>query len=203
VPQFGYTGLYHDRTAKQICGSSRSDPHDIIARLSSGDALAILKVLARKDETLAAHIAEIALARLGDIDLEEVAFALYEELNALEVEEGWDRAGRTRHGYVEPIEVADEMVGVVIAPYLEELQKCQTLEMNEQANRMCMGLLLGLYKFEHESTNEFTDWAGDAPTAFAEEVVSVWKDGRPSQSDIKVLRKFIEEALGRWCKHLV
>jgi hypothetical protein len=141
----------------KYAGRAVSDPHDIIAQLSSDDALAILQVLARKDETLAAHIAEIALARLGDIDLEEVAFDLYEELNALEVEDVWDRAGRTRHGYVEPIEVAGEMVGIVIAPYLEELQKCQALGMDEQANRMCMGLLLGLYKFEHESTNKFKD----------------------------------------------
>lgn len=180
-----------------------SDPHEIINQLSPNDALAILKALVRNDEARAARIAEIALARLGDIDLEEVAFDLYEELNALEVEDVWDRVGRTRHGYVEPIEVADEMVGVVIAPYLEELQKCQALGMDEQANRMCKGLLLGLYKFDRESTSEFKDWAGDAPTAFAEEVVSVWKDGRPSQSDIKAFRKFIEEALGRWCRHLV
>ena len=127
----------------KYAGRAVSDPHDIIARLFSGDALAILKVLARKDKTLAVHIAEIALARLGDIDLEEVAFDLYEELNALEVEEVWDRAGRTRHGHTEPVEAADEMVGGVIAPYLEELQKCQALGMDEQTNRMCKGLLLG------------------------------------------------------------
>ena len=92
---------------------------------------------------------------------------------------------------------------MVIAPYLEELQKYQALGMNEQANRMCMGLLLGLYKFDHESANEFKDWAGDAPAAFAEEVVSIWKDGRPSKSDIRALKTFIEEAMGRWCKRLV
>jgi hypothetical protein len=47
------------------------------------------------------------------------------------------------------------------------------------------------------------DWAGDAPTALAEKVVSVWKDGRPSKADVRVLRTFIEETLGRWCGRLV
>lgn len=179
------------------------DSHTIINQLSPSDALAVLKTLARDDEALAARIAEVAIAHLNELEPEEVASVLYDELDALEVEEVWDRAGRTRDGYVEPIEVADEMVGAVIAPYLEELQKYQALGMNEQANRMCMGLLLGLYEFDRESANEFKDWADDAPAAFAEEVVSIWKDGRPSKSDIEALKTFIEEALGRWHKHLV
>jgi len=177
--------------------------HEIIKQLSPDDALAVLKTLVRDDEALAAHIAEVAIAHLNELDPQEVASVLYDELDALNVEEVWSRADRTRYGYVEPIEVADEMVGVVIAPYLEELRKYQTLGMSEQANRMCMGLLLGLYKFDDESTNEFKDWAGDTPTAFAEEIVRIWKDGRPSKADVKALRAFIEEALDGWCKRLV
>jgi hypothetical protein len=180
-----------------------SNSHEIIKQLSPNDALAILKTLARDDEALAARIAEVATAHLNELDPQEVAFALYEELDALEVEDVWARAGRTRHGYVEPIEVADEMMEAVIAPYLEELRKYQAIGMNKQANRMCMGLLLGLYKFDDESTNEFKDWAGDAPTAFAGDIVRIWKDGRPSKADINVLRTLIEEALDGWCKHLV
>jgi hypothetical protein len=180
-----------------------SNSHEIIKQLSPNDALAILKTLARDDEVLAARIAEVAAAYLSELELEEVASVLYGELDALEVEEAWAQAGRTRYGYIEPIEVADEMVGVVIAPFLEELRRYQALGMNEQVNRMCMGLLLGLYKFDDESTNEFKDWAGDAPTVLAEEVVRIWKDGRPSKADVEALRTFIEEALDGWCKRLV
>ena len=152
---------------------------------------------------LAARIAEVATAYLRELDLEEVASVLYDELDALEVEKVWAQAGRTRYGYVEPIEVADEMVGAVIAPFLGKLRKHQVLGMNEQANRMCRGLLLGLYRFDDESTNEFKDWAGDAPTVLAEEVVRIWRDGRPSKADVEALRTFIEEALAGWCKRLV
>jgi hypothetical protein len=63
------------------------DPHEIIGQLSPNDALAILKTLAHDDEHLAARIAEIAMTHLSDVDPEEVAFVLYEELNFLEVEE--------------------------------------------------------------------------------------------------------------------
>jgi hypothetical protein len=179
------------------------DPHKVIDQLSSNDALAILKALAREDEALAARIAEIAIARLREIDPEDVAFDLYEELNALEVEEVWDRAGSTRHGYVDTPEAASEMIQEVIDHYFEELKKYQALGMQSQADAMCRGLLLGLYKFEHESTSEFKGWATDAPGGFAWVVVDAWKAGAPSRTDVKALKMFIEEALGGWCAHLV
>ena len=72
------------------------NPQEIIDQLSPNDALAVLKALAHEDEGLAARIVEIATAYLSEVDPGEVAFDLYDELNALEVEEVWDRAGPTR-----------------------------------------------------------------------------------------------------------
>jgi hypothetical protein len=61
------------------------DSHTIINQLSPSDALAVLKTLARDDETLAARIAEVAIAHLNELEPEEVASVLYDELDALEV----------------------------------------------------------------------------------------------------------------------
>lgn len=174
------------------------EPHEIIDQLSPADALAVLKTLAHEDETIAARAAEIATACLRDVDLEDVAFALYEELEFLEVEEVWDRAGPTRHGYVDPGEAADEMVDEIVAPYLDELRKLHALGMTIQANQMCMGLLLGLYRFERESTSEFKDWAPDAPNSFAWIVLDAWKEGSPARNDVRALKTFIEDRLGGW-----
>lgn len=176
------------------------DSHDIISQLSPDDARAILGILAR-DEKIAARIAELAIARLSAVDVEEVAYALYEELDSLEVEEVWDRAGPTRHGYVDPGEAAEEIIDEVMQPYLEELQQHQALNMNAQANQMCMGLLLGLYKFKNESTSEFKDWAGDAPSGFAWTVVDAWKAGTPGQADLAEVRAFVEDRLSGWEIH--
>jgi hypothetical protein len=46
--------------------------------------------LAANDEGLARRIAEMAMAHLSEVDPEEIADALYAELDALEVEEVWD-----------------------------------------------------------------------------------------------------------------
>ena len=159
--------------------------------------------MARSDEALARRIAEMAMAHLSEVDLEEVAAILYNQLAALEVEEVWDRAGETRYGYVEPSEAADQMIEEVLDPFLEELRKYQKLGMDTEANRMCMGLLLGLYRFERESTSEFKDWAPDAPIIFAEAVVHVWKEGSPSRRDVAAVRAFVEDELSGWSARYV
>ena len=179
------------------------DPREIIDHLSFTDALSILRTLADSDEALARRIAEASTARLSGVDPEEVAAELYDELDDLEVEEVWDRAGETRYGYVEPGEAADQMIEEVLEPFLKELGKYQKLGMNNEANRMCMGLLLGLYRFEHESTSEFKDWAPDAPGVFAEAVVDAWRAGSPSRRDVAAVKAFVEDELGRWGAHLV
>ena len=179
------------------------DPHEIIDHLSPTDALSILRTLASSDKQLARRIAEIATAHLSEVDPEEVAVVLYDELDALEVEEVWDRAGPKRDGYVAPSEAAYGMVEEAIDPYLEELKKYQKLGMKTEANRMCMGLLLGLYQFDHESRSKFKDWAPDAPSEFAWAVVDAWKAGSPSRADVKAVKAFIEKKLDGWGEGLV
>jgi hypothetical protein len=173
-------------------------PLEIIDQLSPEDALSVLRTLAGDSEQIAGRIAEIAIDYLSEVDPEEEAGVLYDELDHLEVEEVWDRAGSTRHGYVEPHEAAYEMVGEVFEPYLEQLKKYHKLGMNTEANRLCMGLLLGLYEFERDSTSEFKNWAPEASSEFAWEVVEVWKTGSPSRADIATIRAFVEEELGGW-----
>ena len=174
------------------------DPYEIINHLAPADALSILRTLADSDPALARRITEIATAHLSDVDPGEVAITLYDELEALEVEEVWERAGRTRYGYVETDEAASEMVDEVLEPFLEEMGRYQKLGMNSEANRTCMGLLLGLYRFERESTIEFKDWATDVPVASAERVIYLWKQGAPSQADVKVVKAFVEDELCGW-----
>jgi hypothetical protein len=184
------------------------DPSEVINQLSPADALAVLKALSREDKSIAARAAEIAAERLSvsdseavSVDLEEVAFDLYYELELLEVEDVWEQAGRTRHGYVYPSEAADQMIDEIVAPYLDRLKGLNARGMNAQANRLCMSLLLGLYQFKHDSTSEFKDWAPDSLSGFAGVVIKVWKEGAPGQSDFQALEAFIESRLDGWEAH--
>jgi hypothetical protein len=177
---------------------NEKDPRDIVRHLSPNDAWGVLQQLAAEDESLAQRIADVATVRLSQVDPEEVGLELYDELCRLEIEDAWDRAGRTRYGYVEPHEVAYEMINTVVEPFLEELKKYQALGMHTEANRFCMGLLLGLYKFEHECRTQFRDWMPDAGISCAKSVVDAWKGGTGSREDFIPVRVFIEEELWRW-----
>ena len=172
--------------------------YQIIDNLSVFEARTVLRTLAENDANLAQRIAEMTLTSLSDVDVEEVAAALYDELDALEVEEVWDRAGRTRHGYVETSEVASQMLEAVLAPYLEELSRYQALGLNLEAGELCKGLLLGLYQFERESKSQFKDWATDLPLNFAKEVLATWKRGAAGKTDASEVSGFILEELPRW-----
>jgi hypothetical protein len=44
---------------------------------------------------------EYTLNDLASVDAEQAALDLYDDLDALDVEEVWDRSGATRDGYVE------------------------------------------------------------------------------------------------------
>jgi len=89
------------------------EPLQIIDTLSPTDALAILRALAGSDDQLAARIAEMAMAHLHSVDPEEVAAALYDELNGEPHEprprmnsrpdtgNAFKRVIRTRYSYIE------------------------------------------------------------------------------------------------------
>jgi len=181
----------------------KSSPPDILDHLTPTDALAILRILAR-DEALASRIRQVAAAHLesnAPRDPEDVAAIAAEvraELERLEVEEVWDRAGPTRDGYVETGEVADEMVQGVLEPYLEDLGRYQTLGMGREATYLCMGLVQGLYQFENESASEFKDWATDLPVGHAEMALEKWRAGEPTPAMIAALRDLVQKDLPNW-----
>jgi len=174
------------------------DPSKIINALSPADALQVLKALAQEDAEMAVRIAKLADRLLKQVNFEEIAERLVSALEGLEVEEVWDRARKTRHGYVEPGEAAGQMIEEALAPFLDEMKKYQRMEMNKQAQQMCMGLLLGLYDFEYISTSEFKNWAPDATLAFAMEVWDIWKAGSPSKASLSAMRNFFADYMGSW-----
>jgi len=181
----------------------------LIGQLSPDEGLVILRALARQDARVAARIVELITAHWSDDapqtpeDAAGIAEDLLVELNLLEVEEVWDRAGQTRYGYVEPIEAADEMMREVLGPFLEEMKRYQHLGLHNAARYTCMGLLAGLYRFETESTAEFKDWATDLPGAFAELVLREWKAGNPTAAEVGEVEQFIREELEKWTFYLL
>jgi hypothetical protein len=159
---------------------------NIFDEISADDALAILRLLAKEDPKVAKRIEQIAIEYLSDVDIEDIASEVYFELDSIEVEEVWDRSGRTRNGYVEPTEMACQMSEEALEPFVEEMKKYQKLSMFVEAKNYCIGILKGIRRFEKESTSEYKDWAVDAPAEFFDWVLDEWKEGQKGVTDEEV-----------------
>jgi hypothetical protein len=140
-------------------------------------------------------IEDIAKDYLCDIDIEGIAEDLFYELNLLEVEVLWDRSGKTRNGYVDESEAADTMFEEVLETYTDELSKYLKLFMYDEAKSYCKGILLGIRKFEMESTTEFKTWAVDVPSERFDEILSFWKKEQLNLQDIEEMELFIKLSL--------
>lgn len=173
-------------------------PQEIIDQLSLHDAVAVLKTLADSDAQLAGRIAEIATEQLMGVDPDDVAAAVFQELDFLEVEDVWDQAGASRDGYRETGEVADEMIDNALESHMEELSRYQRLNMLEEATYICMGIISGLYMFEHESSSEFKDWAVDLPASYAEGALRKWYTKDVPRELVDEMMSFIQSELSNW-----
>ena len=79
-------------------------------------------------ESLAKKIEMEADILLSAMDLEEICEAVYFDLDQIEVQELWDRSGKSRYGYVSPEEMAFEMMENELAPYNEDVLRYIELE---------------------------------------------------------------------------
>lgn len=170
----------------------------ILAAITPGDALAILKLLAR-DTEMAKRIEDVALEFLSEVRVEEVATQVRMELEFLDVEDVGARSGRTEHGYVDPGDAAWEMFEEASRTFQEEVGKYQQVEMYEQARLFCVGILKGIYEFDRESTTEYKEWAVDAPGEFFAFVLDDWSKSS-TVGDRKEMRKLIEVHCPDWAQ---
>lgn len=120
-------------------------------------------------------IEEVAIERFSPVKMDAIAADVVMELEALDVEELWDRSGSRRDEYVEPSEAASEMLEEALQPFRDEVAKYQRLSMLNEAELICQGILKGIYDFDAESTTEFKEWALDAPSEYFGEVLNDWK----------------------------
>jgi hypothetical protein len=157
---------------------------DIFDSVTPGDAMSILKSLAREDPNLRKKIETMIIDILGEV---------FYDLDAIQVEDLWDRSGRTRDGYVEPCEESWEMFDEALEPFIRDQERFKNLGQIQKAKTYGMGILQGIYRYAHESKSEFVDWASDAPFDRFLDILNTWKKSFPSEKDHSVLQKFLEK----------
>jgi hypothetical protein len=184
--------------SKRKANSARNTKKDILATITPDDALAILKSLAKEDKNIKKRIEQLAIEYLEGVDVEEIADAVYFDLDLIEVEELWDRSGSTRDGYVDVNEEAWVMFEEALEPYTDEIKRYHDRSMAAQVKLYCMGILKGIYLFEKESTSQYKDWAVDAPKDFFSRISRDWKGVCKFREDLDEMDHFIEQECPEW-----
>ena len=164
--------------AKKAVSKQSGNPgskRNVLELITGEDALAILKVLATRDRSLGRKIEEVAIEHFRPVEMDAIAADVVTELEALDVEDVWDRSGSNRDEYVEPCEAALEMFEEALQPFRDEVAKYQRLSMLREAELICRGILKGIYDFHAESSSEFKGWAVDAPGDYFGEVLDDWR----------------------------
>ena len=116
-------------TSKKASGG-KTAPLD---ELQPEDAAAVLKRLLTNHPELLPEAEQIWRSTLCDVSFELIAFDVECAIRGLDLDDLNSRAGRKSCGYVEPSQAAVDLLKAAVAPFMEELNRKQTLGLDEAA----------------------------------------------------------------------
>jgi len=149
----------------------------ILERLKPEEAAAVLRHLLEEHPDLTSEAEEIARTLLHEVNYEEVAAEIEDEIRALDYEDLNARAGSHEWGYVEPSEAAEEILEETLEPFVEDLKRHLGLGLEAEALEICKGLVLGCYRLSERAGGDVLGWAPDFPAEAAGHALEVWYTG--------------------------
>ena len=175
---------------------------DVTGKLTAEQALEIVQRLYRKGGELRAAVVAEAMSLLAEFSLDETAGEVFDALDLIDVQDCWDRAGGPRDGYASPDEAAVDIIEEELQPFFDQVERYHELGMPEHEATYCMAVMLGIYRFEHESKSEFKQLAEDIPAECAGNLLEEWRARHPEQARIDAVHVFIRERCPKWAGRL-
>jgi len=149
----------------------------LLERLKPGEAAAVLRRLLEAHPDLASEAEEMARSLLHQVDYQEVAAEIEDEIRALDYEDLNARAGSHEWGYVEPSEAAVDILEETLEPFVEDLERHLELGLEAEALEICKGLVLGCYRLSKREGGNVLGWAPDFPGEAAGHALGLWYTG--------------------------
>ncbi len=171
---------------------------DVISKLTAGQALQIVERLGRRGGKIREAVLAEAMSVLSAIDLDETADAVFTVLGSIDVQDCWDRSGGSRDGYTSPDEAAAEIIDEELRPFLDQVDRYHEMGMREQEAVYCMGVLLGLYRYERESKSEFSEVSVDIPAECGGDLLGKWRQRNRGKTGISAMHAFVRERCPGW-----
>lgn len=176
---------------------------DLIRKLTPEQALEVVMRLSDKGGAIREAVLAEAGNVLSEIDLDEIADAVYFVLDSIDVHDCWDRAGNSREGYTSPDEAAAELIEEQLQPFFDQAGRYRELGMAEEDATYCRGVILGIYRYEHESKSEFREWAVDIPIECAGTLLNEWRERGQVSISVAAMDEFIRDRCPNWATYFL
>ena len=176
---------------------------DVIKKLSAEQALEVVKRLRGTGGKIQEAVLAEARNVLSEIDLDETADEVFFVLDSIDVQDCWDRADSSRDGYTSPDEAAVEIVEESLEPFFDQTRRYHELGMPAEEMAHCMGLILGIYRYEHESKSEFREWSVDIPLECAGDRLREWRERGQGLAFAEAMDEFIQQRCPNWARYLL
>ena len=174
----------------------------MIEKLTVGQALKVLTRLSEKGGEIGDAVLTEAMKVLSEIDLDGTAASVFFVLDSINVQDCWDRSGKTRHGYTSPDEAAVEIMEEELQPFFDQVAQYHELGMPEQETTYCMGVILGIFRYEQESRSGFKEWSVDIPIECAGYLLDEWRKRNRVKATANAMDEFIQSRCPKWAKYL-
>ena len=183
--------------------SKRLAMDEVISKLTPQQALEVVMRLSDKGGAIRDAVVAEAGNVLSEIDLDQTADEVSFVLDSVDVQDCWNRAGRSRDGYTSPEEAAVELVEEQLQPYFDQAGRYHDLGMTEVEATYCRGVIVGIYRYEHESKSEFREWSVDIPLECAGNLLTRWRERNQNSAFNAAMDAFIRDRCPNWARYLL
>lgn len=173
----------------KLQGREARQGHYTLERLKADESAAVLRRRLEAHPDLAGEAEKIARSFLHEVNYEEVAAAIEDEIRAQDYEALNARAGRHEWGYVEPSEAAWEILEETVEPFRKDMKRHLELGLEGEALEICKGLVLGCYRLSEHEGGDVLGWAPDFPAEAASQALEVWYFGTDDPQRREARRK--------------
>lgn len=183
----------------------RSKAKDILSQLRSAERAQVLTELLRRHSNLHNEAEAIAKDLIDDVAVEAVVDEVASLVSSICQEELRGAAGRKYWGYVEPSEAAWELLEESLEDVQRDMVRRAEVGMLSAAEKVCLGIVFGLYSVRNTKNDGVLGWAPDFPGETAADAVSTFVECCPQKLRRAIGKRIISEVekeAGSWVEML-
>src|SRR5207249_977527 len=102
-----------------------------------------------------------------------------------------------------PDEAAVELIEEQLQPFFDQAGRYHELGMTEEEATYCRGVILGIYRYQHESKSEFLEWCVDIPIECAGVLLTKWRERGQDLISVAAMDAFIRGRCPNWARHFL